>query len=87
MIMSKKLTDKRINEIKKAPIIYDEDIPEFTDEQLKEFKPGLPKSPFFSPAKKTISIKIDTDILEALEAEGEIYQTRINSILREALFG
>ncbi|WP_428771066.1 BrnA antitoxin family protein [Treponema sp. HNW] len=85
--MSKKLTDKRINEIKNSPIVYDEDIPEFTDEQLKEFKPAFPSSPLSSPAKKTISIKIDTDILEALEAEGEIYQTRINSILRQALFG
>ncbi|WP_432961093.1 BrnA antitoxin family protein [Treponema sp. OMZ 840] len=85
--MSKKLTDKRINEIKNSPIVYDEDIPEFTDEQLKEFKPAFPRPPLSSPTKKTISIKIDTDILEALEAEGEIYQTRINSILRQALFG
>ena len=87
MIMSKKLTDKRINEIKNRPILFDEDIPEFTDEQLKEFKPGLLESFLSPPPKKTISIAIDMDILKALEAEGEICQTRINSILRQALFG
>ena len=39
------------------------------------------------PKKKRISILIDVDILETLKSEGRGYQTRINSILREAVFG
>jgi len=35
--------------------------------------------------KKTISIKIDADILEAFKSTGRGYQTKINQILREAV--
>nr|WP_257225350.1 BrnA antitoxin family protein [Treponema parvum] len=38
-----------------------------------------------SPVKKTISIKIDADILAALKSLGKGYQTIINSILRKAV--
>ena len=38
-----------------------------------------------TPVKKTISIKIDADILTVLQSLGKGYQTRINSILREAI--
>nr|WP_256729201.1 BrnA antitoxin family protein [Treponema parvum] len=38
-----------------------------------------------SPVKKTISIKIDADILAALKSLSKGYQTIINSILRKAV--
>ena len=38
-----------------------------------------------TPVKKTISIKIDADILAVLQSLGKGYQTRINSILRKAI--
>lgn len=37
MIMSKKITAERIAEIEKIPIIYDDDSPRITKEELKEF--------------------------------------------------
>ena len=40
-----------------------------------------------TPKKKRISILIDIDVLETLKSEGKGYQTRINSILREAVLG
>ena len=39
MIMSKKLTAERIAEIEKMPIVYDDDSPQLTKEELQEFVP------------------------------------------------
>ena len=85
MNTSKKLTAERIEEIKNFPISFDNDIPEFTDEELKEFKPINQKYYNITHKKQCISIKIDIDVLEALKSKGKGYQTRINNILREAV--
>lgn len=84
--MSNKLTDKRLKEIEAFPITFDDDLPEFTDEELLEFKPAHPEYFSIKPKKKAISLKIDVDILEALKSQGKGYQTKINSILRKAVF-
>jgi uncharacterized protein (DUF4415 family) len=34
------------------------------------------------PTKKSISLRVDADLLDWLKAEGPGYQTRINAILR-----
>lgn len=86
MATSKKVTDKRLKEIASLPVIYDNDIPEFSDADLKGFVPAHPEYFKVTPIKKSISIKIDLDVLEALKAQGKGYQTRINAILREAVF-
>ena len=86
MDTSKKLTDERLKEIANLPITYDDDIPEFSDSDLKDFEPVHPEYFKIKPIKKSISIKIDLDVLEALKAQGKGYQTRINSILRDAIF-
>ena len=88
--MSRRLSDKRIREIEAAPIIYDDDSPQLSEEELQKFRPAREMHPeWFDvvPKKKRISILIDVDIIETLKSEGRGYQTRINSILREAVFG
>jgi uncharacterized protein (DUF4415 family) len=85
MITSKKLTAERLEEIKDFPITYDEDSPKLTPEQIARLKPAYEKYWNVTPVKKTISIKIDADILDAFKATGRGYQTRINQILREAV--
>jgi uncharacterized protein (DUF4415 family) len=37
------------------------------------------------PAKIAITCKLDADIVEWLKQEGDSYQTRVNSILRQAM--
>ena len=37
MHLSKVLSDKRLEEIKKLPVTFDDDLPEFKDEDLKGF--------------------------------------------------
>jgi uncharacterized protein (DUF4415 family) len=39
-----------------------------------------------APTKKLVSIRLDQDVLERAKAGGAGWQTRINDILREALF-
>ena len=79
------ITHERLKEIAALTVTYDDDIPEFSDSDLKGFAPAHPEYFKVTPIKKAISIKIDLDVLEALKAQGKGYQTRINSILREAV--
>ena len=85
MITSKKLTAERLEEIKNYPISDDEDSPKLTKEQIARLRPAHEAYWNVTPIKKTISIKIDADILAVLQSLGKGYQTRINSILREAI--
>lgn len=52
------------------------DIPEFDDAFLKSVEMK------FSPGKKQIALRVDTDVLEWMKAQGKGYQSRINAILR-----
>ena len=81
-----KVSDDRLKEIAASDVTFDDDIPEFTDEQLRQFTPVNPQYFKVVPEKKAISIKIDVDVLEELKKGGPGYQTRINSILRKAVF-
>ncbi|ERF60022.1 BrnA antitoxin family protein [Treponema socranskii] len=85
MITSKKLTAERLEEIKNYPISYDEDSPKLTKEQIARLRPAHDAYWNVTPVKKTISIKIDSDILATLQSLGKGYQTRINAILRKAV--
>jgi uncharacterized protein (DUF4415 family) len=40
---------------------------------------------FYRPIKKPITIRVDADVLARLKGLGKGYQTRINSMLREAV--
>lgn len=40
---------------------------------------------FYRPLKKSITVRLDADVLAWLKAQGEGYQTRINSLLRAAM--
>lgn len=83
--------DKKI--ISSAKPIVTDDCPEVTDEQSKNYRPWYEVHPKgndiykVSVKKTSISLRIDTDILMALKEMGSGYQTRINNILREAVFG
>jgi len=68
----------RVKAIKDKDIDFS-DIPEITD--FSEFHP-YSKREFYKPVKKTITCKLDMDILAWLKASGKGYQTRLNNILR-----
>ena len=55
------------------------DIPPLGDEFFEKAKVAWP------PMKKQLTIRLDTDVLDWLQANGRGYQTRINRILRAAM--
>lgn len=87
------LTKEEIEIIRKAKSTPDKDCPAMTKEQLKQFKPWYEVHPQgndtykVTVTKKAVSLRIDSDVLDALKAKGKGYQSRINAILRKAVFG
>ena len=76
--MSKKSTKsdlKRIDAMSDKDIDYS-DIPEFDEEFLNSVEMKV------SPGKKQIALRLDTDVLDWMKAQGKGYQSRINAILR-----
>ncbi len=66
---------KRLSEMKDDDIDTS-DIPELNDEFFQ-------KAQLRTPNKKSITIRIDDDVLTWFKAQGQGYQTRINQLLRK----
>jgi len=80
----KKLTKRQIKELAALKNMKDEDIdlsdiPEITDWSRAVV------GKFYRPIKKSLTIRVDKDVLAWLKADGKGYQTRINRLLREAM--
>jgi len=69
-----------------AAAMSDPDNLPFTDEEWEAVKPlvrvGRPRVAVKRP---TLSMRVDADVLTALRATGRGWQTRINTLLREAV--
>ena len=82
------LTEERLNEIKNFQNTDFSDCPKQTKEDLKQFRPYYELRAESQKSKNnTIQVNIDTDIIEALKAQGKEYQTFINAILRKTVLG
>jgi uncharacterized protein (DUF4415 family) len=57
------------------------DIPPLTEEFWKNSTIGR----FYRPTKTSTTVRIDSDVLAWLKAQGKGYQTRINAILRREM--
>lgn len=66
---------KRLDAMSDEDIDYS-DIPEFDDAFLNAVEMKL------SPRKKSISLRMDEDVLDWMKQQGKGYQSRINAILR-----
>jgi len=80
------LTDEQCDHLTKLAALPDDqidtsDIPELTDEQLKNAVRGR----FYRPLKQQITARVDADVLEWLKSQGRGYQSRINAILRREM--
>ena len=57
------------------------DIPELDE----NFWKNAVQNPFYKPTKQVTTVRIDADVMQWLKAQGKVYQTRMNKILREAM--
>lgn len=57
------------------------DIPPLTE----EFWKNAVRNPFYRPTKTSTTVRIDSDVLHWLRAQGKGYQSRINAILRREM--
>ena len=57
------------------------DIPPLSD----QFWKSAVRNPFYRPTKQVTTVRVDSDVLLWLKAQGKGYQTRLNAILREAM--
>lgn len=55
------------------------DIPEVKDWRRAEV------GKFYRPIKKSVTVRLDMDVLAWLKSQGAGYQTRINALLRRAM--
>ena len=75
MSLSKEERMKKLEEIKDEDIDFS-DIPELDESFWENAVIEYPKK------KKSVTIRLDTDVLEWFQSKGKGYQTRINSVLR-----
>ena len=74
----------RAREIRALARMKDEDIDLTDTPEIKDWSKAV-VGRFYRPIKKSLTIRLDADVLAWLKSEGKGYQTRINRILREAM--
>ena len=80
----KKVSKKQVKELAALAALRDEkidltDLPEVLDWS------GAVIGKYCRPLKKSLTIRLDADVLAWLKAQGRGYQTRINKLLRTAM--
>ena len=80
----KKLTKAQAKEIRNLQRLKDKDI-DFTDMPLTTDWSKAVVGKFYRPIKKSLTIRVDADVLAWLKAQGPGYQTRINALLRSSM--
>ena len=80
----RKLTRVQREDIKNLRAMRDEDI-DFSDAPvlLDWSKPEIGK--FYRPTKKPVTMRLDSDVIDWLKADGPGYQTKANWLLRSAM--
>lgn len=80
----RKLTKEQKQDIAALAAKRDEDI-DFSDIPLKLDWSKAEVGKFYRPPKKSVTMRLDADVLEWLKAYGKGYQTRANLLLRHAM--
>jgi uncharacterized protein (DUF4415 family) len=80
----RKLTRKQKRDIRAIAAQRDEDI-DFSDAPLVLDWSGAAIGKFHRPAKRPVTMRLDSDVIEWLKADVRGYQTRANGLLRYAM--
>ncbi len=80
----RKLTKQQKRDIRAIAAKKDADI-DFSDAPLILDWSGAEIGKFHRPAKRPVTIRLDSDVIEWLKADGRGYQTKANGLLRHAM--
>ena len=80
----RKLTREQKRDIAAIAAKKDTDI-DFSDVPAVVDWSGAEMGKFYRPAKKSVTMRLDQDVLEWLKAYGKGYQTKANLLLRHAM--
>ena len=85
-LSDRRLTEKDKRELRKLAALPDSeidysDIPPLTE----KFWKNAIRNPFYRPRKQQVTLRIDADVLAWLRHGGKGYQSRLNSVLRNAM--
>ena len=81
-----RLTEKDKRELRKLAVLPDSEI-DFSDipEATEKFWKNAVRNPWYKPRKQQVTLRIDADVLAWLRLQGKGYQSRLNSLLRNAM--
>ncbi len=51
----------------------------------EDFWANAVRNPFYRPVKQQLTVRLDADVVAWLRHQGKGYQTRLNTVLREAM--
>ena len=77
-------TEKEDQELAALVQMRDEDIDTSDIPEVRDWSKAV-VGKFYRPIKEPVSLRLDADVLAWLKSEGPGYQTRINTVLREAM--
>ncbi len=81
-----KVRKRQASELHTLKRLKDEEI-DLTDIPLRTNWNTAVIGKFYCPRKRSLTIRIDADVLAWLRGQGRGYQTRINALLRQAMEG
>ena len=80
----RKLTKEQKRDIRAIAAKRDEDI-DFSDAPAVVDWSGAEIGKFYRPAKKPVTMRLDSDVIAWLKTDGRGYQTKANWLLRQAM--
>jgi uncharacterized protein (DUF4415 family) len=80
----RKASKKQEKELRALAALPDEKIDLSDIPEVRDWR-GAVVGKFYRPIKKSLTIRLDADVLAWLKARGRGYQTRINKLLRAAM--
>lgn len=81
-----KVSKKRAKELTALAALPDEKIDLSDAPEIRDWSRAV-RGKFYRPIKKSLTIRLDADVLAWLKAHGRGYQTQINRLLRNAMEG
>src|SRR5690242_16383754 len=82
--MKRKLTRKQALELAALKALPDDEINLSDIPERRDWSKAV-VGKFYRPVKKSLTIRLDADVIAWLRAEGPGYQTRLNKVLRSAM--